>query len=137
MSAAVVAPSLKAPASFGVAPNVLDRFVVFAAAAKDAFRRLCHTAFGEALLREFGDECGVLGVGPGLNFADSDQAGFDQIIVSAGVVADRNDAVHTLGNTNGIHTSNSRIGCHRVSRTGPKEFPRISGNWRFAYPPIW
>ena len=35
------------------------------------------------------------------------EAGLDQIIRRRGVVADGNDALHTLGDGDGIHTSNN------------------------------
>ena len=65
----------------------------------------------------------MLRVDPGLHLADRDEAGLDQIIGRRGVVADGNDALHTLGDGDGIHASNSTQGVsqgwpgsHRRSR---------------------
>ncbi len=52
----------------------------------------------------------MLGVGPRLHLTHRHQTRLDQIIGRRHVVADRNDAVHTLGHSGGIHTSNSTQG---------------------------
>ena len=52
----------------------------------------------------------MLGVGPRLHLAHCHQTRLDQIIARSSTVAHRNDAMHTLDNSNRIHTPNHKQG---------------------------
>ena len=90
-------------------------------------RRRRHPGFGESVSRQLRHQNGLLGVGPGLHLADRDQTRLDQIIARRSVIAHGNDVLHTLGNSNRIHTPDHREGVSHSCRTVV-----VRGAWRWV-----
>ena len=116
MCAPVVAPSPNAPANLGAAASVLERCVAFTAAPSDVFDafsrpepRRSRWRYNFATNMPFGGR-------PCLHLTYRHQTRLDQIIARRSIVEHRNNAMHTLDNSNRIHTTNRVRGCHTVSR---------------------
>ena len=79
-------------------------------------RRFRDPSLGEAVSRQLRHQRAMLGVGPCLHLTHRHQTRLDQIIARRSIVEHRNNAMHTLDNSNRIHTTNHREG---VSQSSP------------------